>query len=78
MVTFLMPSAKRWLDWWEIRQTFSMFTVVSPITSLSLDRHFIKRPASTFFVTVEGDGMAGEALPAIPWSWTARARRART
>ena len=35
-----------------------MFTVVTPTTSLSLDAHFIKRPAATFFVTVEGGGMA--------------------
>ena len=35
-----------------------MFTVVTPTTSLSLDDHFIKRPAATFFVTVEGGGMA--------------------
>ena len=33
-----------------------MFTVVTPTTSLSLDDHFIKRPAATFFVTVEGGG----------------------
>ena len=46
----------------EIRRTFLMFTVVAPTTSLSLDAHFIKRPASTFFVTVEGDGMAGEGI----------------
>ncbi len=39
-----------------------MFTVVAPTTSLSLDAHFIKRPASTFFVTAEGDGMAGEGI----------------
>ena len=35
-----------------------MFTAVTPTTSLSLDDHFIKRPAATFFVTVEGGGMA--------------------
>ena len=35
-----------------------MFTVVAPTASLSLDEHFIKRPAATFFVAVEGDGMA--------------------
>ena len=46
----------------EIQRTFSMFTVVAPTTSLSLDAHFIKRPASTFFVTAEGDGMAGEGI----------------
>ena len=34
-----------------------MFTVVTPTTSLSLDDHFIKRPAATFFVTPEGGGM---------------------
>ena len=39
-----------------------MFTVVAPTTSLSLDGHFIKRPASTFFVVAEGDGMAGEGI----------------
>ena len=39
-----------------------MSTVVAPTTSLSLDAHFIKRPASTSFVTVEGDGMAGEGI----------------
>ena len=46
----------------EIRQTFSMFMVVAPTTSLSLDAHFIKRPAATFFVVAEGDGMAGEGI----------------
>ena len=35
-----------------------MFTVVAPTTSLSLDDHFIRRPAATFFVTAEGGGMA--------------------
>ena len=39
-----------------------MFTVVAPTTSLSLDAHSIKRPASMFFVAVEGDGMAGEGI----------------
>ena len=34
-----------------------MFTVVATPTRLNLDEHFIKRPAATFFVTVEGDGM---------------------
>lgn len=34
-----------------------MFTVVRTTTSLSLDEHFIKHPAATFFVKVEGDGM---------------------
>ena len=47
----------------EIHRSFLMFTVVAPTTSLSLDRHFIKRPASTFFVIAEGDdGMAGEGI----------------
>ena len=40
----------------------TMFTVVSPTTSLSLDDHFIKRPAATFFVTVEGGGMAEHGI----------------
>lgn len=35
-----------------------MFTVVRTTTNLSLDEHFIKHPAATFFVKVEGDGMA--------------------
>ncbi len=39
-----------------------MFTVVTPTTSLSLDDHFIKRPAATFFVTVEGGGMAEQGI----------------
>ena len=39
-----------------------MFTVVAPTTSLSLDAHFIKRPAATFFVTAEGDGMAEHGI----------------
>jgi DNA polymerase V len=34
-----------------------MFTVVRTTTTLSLDEHFIKHPAATFFVKVEGDGM---------------------
>ncbi len=34
-----------------------MFTVARTTTNLSLDEHFIKHPAATFFVTVEGDGM---------------------
>jgi len=34
-----------------------MFTVVRTITNLSLDEHFIKHPAATFFVVAEGDGM---------------------
>ena len=41
-----------------------MFTVVAPTTSLSLDAHFIKRPAATFFVTAEGDGMAEHGIVA--------------
>ena len=39
-----------------------MFTVVTPTTSLSLDDHFIKRPAATFFVTAEGGGMAEHGI----------------
>ena len=39
-----------------------MFTVVTPTMSLSLDDHFIKRPAATFFVTVEGGGMAEHGI----------------
>jgi hypothetical protein len=31
-----------------------MFTVVRTATTLSLDEHFIKHPAATFFVNVEG------------------------
>ena len=34
-----------------------MFTVVRTTTNLSLDEHFIKHPAATFFVKVEGDGL---------------------
>jgi DNA polymerase V len=34
-----------------------MFTVVRTTTTLSLDEHFFKHPAATFFVRVEGDGM---------------------
>ena len=34
-----------------------MFSVVRTTTNLSLDEHFIKHPAGTFFVKVEGDGM---------------------
>jgi DNA polymerase V len=34
-----------------------MFTIVRTTTTLSLDEHFIKHPAGTFFVKVEGDGM---------------------
>ena len=39
-----------------------MFTVVTPTTSLSLDDHFIKRPAATFCVTAEGGGMAEHGI----------------
>jgi DNA polymerase V len=39
-----------------------MFTVVHTATNLSLDEHFIKRPAATFFVTVEGDGMVDHGI----------------
>ena len=39
-----------------------MFTVVAPTTSLSLDDHFIKRPAATFFVTAEGGGIAEHGI----------------
>ena len=39
-----------------------MFTVVAPTTSLSLDDHFIRRPAATFFVTAEGGGMAEHGI----------------
>ena len=39
-----------------------MFTVVTPTTSLSLDDHFIERPAATFFVTAEGGGMAEHGI----------------
>jgi SOS-response transcriptional repressor LexA len=34
-----------------------MFTSVRTTTTLSLDEHFIKHTAATFFVKVEGDGM---------------------
>jgi len=61
-----------------------MFTVVRTATTLSLDEHFIKHPAATFFVTAEGDGMvdhgiyAGDTLivdrpsmrPKAPSSWS--------
>ena len=39
-----------------------MFTVVRTTTNLSLDEHFIQRPAATFFVKVEGDGMDGHGI----------------
>ena len=41
-----------------------MFTVVAPTTSLSLDDHFIKRPAAAFFVTAEGGCMAEHGIVA--------------
>ena len=41
-----------------------MFTVVATPTRLSLDEHFIKRPAATFFVTVEGDGRDEQGIRA--------------
>jgi SOS-response transcriptional repressor LexA len=34
-----------------------MFTTVRTTKNLSLDEHFIKHTAATFFVKVEGDGM---------------------
>ena len=39
-----------------------MFTIVATPTRLSLDEHFIKRPAATFFVTVEGDGLDEQGI----------------
>ena len=39
-----------------------MFTVVRTTTNLSLDEHFIKHPAATFFVKVEGDGMDAHGI----------------
>ncbi len=39
-----------------------MFTVVRTTTNLSLDEHFIKHPAATFFVKVEGDGMEDHGI----------------
>ena len=47
-----------------------MFTVVAPTASLSLDEHFIKRPAATFFVAVEATAWPSRgSLPAISrWS----------
>ena len=39
-----------------------MFTVVRTSTSLSLDENFIKHPAATFFVTVDGDGMVDNGI----------------
>ena len=39
-----------------------MFTVVRTTTNLSLDEHFIKHPAATFFVKVEDDGMDNHGI----------------
>ena len=39
-----------------------MFTVVRTTTTLSLDEHFIKHSAATFFVKVEGDGMVDHGI----------------
>ena len=39
-----------------------MFTVVRTTTNLSLDEHFIKHPAGTFFVKVEGNGMGDHGI----------------
>jgi len=39
-----------------------MFTVVRTTTNLSLDEHFIKHSAATFFVKVEGDGMEDQGI----------------
>jgi hypothetical protein len=39
-----------------------MFTVFRTTTNLSLDEHFIKHPAGTFFVKVEGDGMVDHGV----------------
>ena len=39
-----------------------MFTVVRTTTNLSLDEHFLKNPAATFFVKVEGDGMEDHGI----------------
>ena len=39
-----------------------MFTVVRTTTDLSLDEHFIKHPAATFFAIVEGDGMVDHGI----------------
>ncbi len=39
-----------------------MFTVVRTTTNLSLDEHFIKHSAATFFVKVEGDGMGDHGI----------------
>ena len=39
-----------------------MFTVVRTTTNLSLDEHFIKHPAATFFVKAEGEGMEAHGI----------------
>ena len=39
-----------------------MFTIVAPRRAFSLDSQFIKKPAATFFVAVEGDGMAARRI----------------
>jgi DNA polymerase V len=39
-----------------------MFTSVRTTTTLSLDDHFIKHPAATFFMKVEGDGMEDHGI----------------
>ena len=39
-----------------------MFTTVRTTINLSLDEHFIKHTAATFFVTVEGDGMVESGI----------------
>ena len=39
-----------------------MFTVVRTTTNLSLDEHFIKHTAATFFVKVDGDGMVDHGI----------------
>jgi DNA polymerase V len=39
-----------------------MFTVVRTTTNLSLDEHFIKHSAATFFVKVEGGGMEDHGI----------------
>ena len=52
-----------------------MFTSVAPTTSLSLDAHFITRPAATFCVTVDGDGLTDRGILAgdTPAAWTVSA-----
>ena len=39
-----------------------MFTVVRTTTNLSLDEHFIKHPAATFFVKAEDEGMEAHGI----------------